>query len=486
MQATTTLHYSQLYTRQRLGAGSTEGDQGTARHTFQRDFDRIVFSSAFRRLQNKTQVFPLPKAGHFVHNRLTHSLEVASVGRSLGNLVGEHIAAGPHRLDAHASTFYQHELGAVIAAACLAHDIGNPPFGHSGESAISQYFITAAKQGLLDSVPVDHRFDFTNFEGNANGFRQLVAQFRGRRAGGLCLTFPTLAATLKYPCESHLGAQKGILSRKKYGFFASETSIATEVAQATHMQAHQLKSEQTTQTGLAWCRHPFVFLTEAADDICYRIIDLEDGHRLGIVAYDQVRDFIFALVQAIGGPGATAKMEQAIAHEASTDHNEIVAHLRAKAINSLVQGTLEAYCQHESAILAGTHERSLIDCLAPEALAAMAAIDSYSIQHLYNHSTVARVEVAGYKVLGGLLEEFIPSVLAPESDKYAQKVMQLVPLQFQPIGPPDSSMSTTNPANTTSTPATHYQKIQSIIDFISGMTDNFALDLYRRLKGMEV
>ena len=455
------MHYAHLFSPQRTGGGLSEGDQDTARHLYQRDFDRLIFSSAFRRMQNKTQVFPLPEAAVFVHNRLTHSLEVASVGRSLGNMVGNHVAKTAGLADDDAD-FYRHQLGAVISAACLAHDIGNPPFGHSGERAISGFF--EKNPGFLADISPSLRQDFTAFEGNANGFRILTFGFKGRQQGGLRLTQATLAATLKYPCASQaMLGKKGPLSRKKYGFFDSCRPAFAQVFEKTGMQYHP------GQTGEACLRHPFTFLTEAADDICYRIIDLEDGHRLGIVPFDQIEYMLRGLIEHMAEPGALSKMDANLTVlKEGGDNNEVVGYYRARVINALISATVEVYIKNEQAILSGSLESSLLDSIGGHGQKVLDDIDTYSVKNLYQHRSVVEIEIAGYKILGGLLEEFVPALLSAKPTDYERRVKALIPSQFLP--------------DEGSTP---YQQVQAAVDFVSGMTDNFALALYRKLMGID-
>src|SRR6476619_6877673 len=271
------MQFETLFTEKRVG--SDKITPGT-RSGFQRDFDRLVFSSAFRRLQNKTQVFPLPGTA-FVHNRLTHSLEVASVGRSLGKMIGERISMDFKNSNDDAYEFYRYELANVIAAACLAHDIGNPAFGHSGEKAISAYFIENAGEKIdgsdLRSFYNDQEWaDISDFEGNANAIRVLTHSFKGRFNGGFGLTYTTIASILKYPCES-IAVNKQFRHRKKYGFFQSEKDTMLDLFT-------EMKMPVESGYPLIAKRHPFVYLVEAADDICYNIIDMEDAQRLHILS----------------------------------------------------------------------------------------------------------------------------------------------------------------------------------------------------------
>ena len=256
------LDLNKLYSPKRTG--KTQLYEGGARTEYQRDFDRLIFSSAFRRLQNKTQVFPLP-GSTFVHNRLTHSLEVSSIGRSLGKIVGTALNdkyKGTKTLSEDSIEFYKYELHQVIAAACLAHDIGNPAFGHSGEKAISNFFISS---GIDKSLFTNEEWnDISNFEGNANSIRILAGQFNGRQPGGVKMTYTTLATILKYPCES-TGINKSFKHLKKYGFFQAEKGIFIEI-----MDGLNLNREHVSP--LCYSRYSFVYLLEAADYIAFNII----------------------------------------------------------------------------------------------------------------------------------------------------------------------------------------------------------------------
>ena len=288
------MNWASLYSSRRTGDGERKNNnQDVVRNSFQRDYDRIIFSSAFRRLQNKTQVFPLPGA-IFVHNRLTHSLEVASVGRSLGKAVGEMIAEQHAGEGEGFKEFYRHELASVIASACLAHDIGNPPFGHSGEDAIRSFFTSLDKDTrkiIEDALTENQVKDFELFEGNSNALRTLTHSFNEPEEGGYKLTYTTLAALVKYPCASVSGFDKksGLIATKKSGFFDSEAGIYQQIAETLGIPA----KEGMTQV---YARHPLVYLTEAADDICYRVIDLEDAHRLHIVITGEIPGNVFAVL----------------------------------------------------------------------------------------------------------------------------------------------------------------------------------------------
>ncbi|AKK75052.1 deoxyguanosinetriphosphate triphosphohydrolase [Chryseobacterium gallinarum] len=447
------MNLNQIFTNQRTG---NNPHTKASRTDFQRDFDRIIFSSAFRRLQNKTQVFPLP-GSVFVHNRLTHSLEVSSVGRSLGSIIGEFIAEDfKNELTEESRNFYLYNLGNVIAAACLCHDVGNPAFGHSGEDAIASYFERNEKD-LKAKFNEKEWADLVNFEGNANAIRVLAQQQQGKDAGGIQLTFSTLASIAKYPCEA-VAKKKGIIHRKKFGFFQNEKDIFLEIAQGTQLIAEN-------EEPYIFKRHPFVWLVEAADDICYNIIDMEDAHRLGIVSTSDCENLFFELVKSESNDIDRVKNKLA----SISNENEKISYLRAKAINALINKSLEIYKQNFETILQGNLDMALLDSYKSENRA-LQDIESFSIEKIYNHKAVVEIENAGYNVMYELLDHFIPSILKPEDERksYDKKALKLLPRQFVYEN------------------GTDYQKVLGIIDFVSGMTDNYATDLYRKIKGIDI
>lgn len=442
-----------LFTNQRTGQNAATS---ASRTDFQRDFDRIIFSAAFRRLQNKTQVFPLP-GSVFVHNRLTHSLEVSSVGRSLGSVIGEYIATKFAKdLDENAQNFYQHNLHNVIAAACLCHDVGNPAFGHSGEDAIASYF-EKNENDLRPKFAEKEWADLVNFEGNANAIRVLTHQQKGKDEGGTQLTYSTLASIAKYPCEA-IAKKKGIIHRKKFGFFQNEKETFLDIAKNVNMI-------QENEEPTIFKRHPFVWLVEAADDICYNIIDMEDAHRLGIVSTSDCENLFFDLIKSENGN--TKRVEDKLA--ILTNANERISYLRAKVINALINNSIELYQTNFSAILEGNLDRALLDIYKSENKS-LQEIESFSIEKIYGHKAVIEIENAGYNVMNELLNHFIPPILKQQSDRrsYDKMALKLLPSQFH------------------YEEGTEYQKILGVIDFVSGMTDNFATDLYRKIKGIDI
>lgn len=445
-----------IYTNQR----SNTNDTSDARSEYQRDYDRIIFSSAFRRLQNKTQVFPLP-GSVFVHNRLTHSLEVSSVGRSMGNLVGKFISEN-YKLTKESQEFYKYSIHDVISAACLCHDIGNPAFGHSGEDAIASYF-DRHEADLKQYFTEAEWADLINFEGNANAIRILTQQQNGKSEGGLRLTYSTLAAIAKYPCES-VAKDKSQLHRKKFGFFQAQKEAFRTIAEKTNMILEQ-------DSPIIYKRHPFVWLVEAADDICYSIIDVEDSQRLGIIDHDKCRKLFLNLVESLD-PSQIDKTKNTL--KLISDKNDRIAYLRAKSINLLTQKSVEVYQNNFDQIVKGEFKTALLDVIKNETeqvtKRVLDEIQRFSIENIYNHRSVLEIENAGYNVMSELLSQFIPPILKDEKERktFEKKALRLVPAQFL------------------YEKGTKYQKVMGILDYVSGMTDNYATELYRRIKGIEI
>lgn len=446
---------NRLYSDKRTGVtnSTTLSDPRTA---YQRDFDRIIFSSAFRRLQNKTQVFPLP-GSVFVHNRLTHSLEVASVGRSLGSLIGQFIAEEyKDSLTDESKYFYNHNLYNVIASACLCHDIGNPAFGHSGEDAIASYF-TKNESDLKSKFSDEEWSDLINFEGNANAIRVLTQQQNGKSEGGLKLTYSTLSSVAKYPCES-IGINKSFIYRKKFGFFQSEKNTFVDMAENTEM----IKDNSNP---LIYLRHPFVWLVEAADDICYNIIDFEDAHRLGIVEHSECIEYLKYLVTCLGCD--INKIDERL--KKMQDKNDKISYLRAKSIYALTMRAKEIYTKHIQSIFDGTFKQPIFETIKDEC-DALEKITTYSIEHIYNNRSVVEIENAGYNVMYELLSHFIPPILKQSSERTQsdKKAVTLLPSAFNYDG------------------KTVYERVLGVLDYVAGMTDNYATELYKRIKGIEI
>jgi dGTPase len=420
-----------------------------------RDIDRIVFSSAFRRLQDKTQVFPLPLSD-FVRTRLTHSIESSCVGRSLGAIVGDKVIK-KYELDAKCG-LTPIDFGVAVAAACLAHDIGNPPFGHSGEEAMRYWFLTSdLAKNLLEQMDERQGADFRKFEGNAQGFRILTRIQNSQREGGLQLTYSTLGTFTKYPRESDLPADDSFrgVSGKKHGFFQREAEYFQEVAESVGL----IRRDGSIRR---WARHPLAFLVEAADDICYHVIDFEDGYKLSHVSFDEITNRFSAIL----GSGEDLNEFDRIREE-----SEKVAFLRAKAINVLVRQVAAAFVEKEDDILAGNFDDPLLSII--EAKQTMEEIFKRSKESVYSASSVVDIEAAGFDVIGGLLETFASATTdcaarGRGGSSRSKKYLQLLPQKF--------SREEADP----------YKRLLRITDYISGMTDSFAVALYKKIKGISL
>jgi dGTPase len=437
---------------QLLGDARNESAVKSDRSIFERDYDRIVFSYPFRRLQDKTQVFPLPEQD-FVHTRLTHSLEVSSVGRSLGKKVGEEVLL--QSPDLMARGFSQFDFGAIVSAACLAHDLGNPPFGHTGEDAISDYFRSNPKGQFFKSLVTDHEWeDLVLFEGNAQGFRILT----DNKYQGLRLTKPTLAAFTKYPRQSLLDrVDKRRKSQKKFGYFQSEKENFMELTSALGLK--ELKYQQS------WCRHPLAFLVEAADDICYHLIDLEDGCRLGLISEEETTQ-MFADI--MGEKFMPSKLKQI------QGSNERIGLLRAVSIGILIDQCAEVFLANESQILQGEFDDSLIDLIPCKQT--LDQIIGVSIEKLYRSPIVLEIEAGGFEVLGGLLESFSMASYKYVFDRGSLSSKEHSAFRLLP----ESLRITISEQQST------YNLLRQIIDFVSGLTDRHAVGMFRKLKGISL
>lgn len=437
------MNWRQLISNKRFGLEEQHEQRKDNRSEFQRDYDRLIFSAPFRRLQNKTQVFPLP-GSIFVHNRLTHSLEVSCVGRSLGNNISSLLLKKhPELEDTHIS-----EIGAIVSAACLAHDLGNPPFGHSGERAISTYFSEGKGKELKKQLSSMEWDDIIHFEGNANAFRLLTHQFLGRRKGGFVMTYSTLASIVKYPYSSQLAKGK-----PKFGFFTSEAQDYQKIAE-------ELGIKRLSEDGepLKYARHPLVYLVEAADDICYQMMDIEDAHKLKLLTTKEVK----ALFYQFFDENREKRAEEV--YNIVTDTNEQIAYLRASVIGILIDECIRVFMENEEAILNGEFEGTLIKSIKPELREAYKHCSKVSLEKIYRSRDVLDIELAGFHVISTLLELMIDAVLSPEK-AYSQLLISRVSSQYDINSP------------------TLYGKIQAVLDYLSGMTDVFALDLYRKIKG---
>lgn len=453
-----------LFCEERTRASSS-GSSSFQRSPFQVDYDRILFSTPFRRLQDKTQVFPFPQRSG-IHNRLTHSLEVASIGRSLATTVALLCYQQYQKQLKEKEILLLWMLPEVISAAGLAHDIGNPAFGHAGEDAIRSFFTS-----FIDAFPLPlsdgEKTDLLYYEGNANAIRLLTRHFHGKAPGGFGLTLTTLASLIKYPWESVALSHHSNLP-KKFGFFQSEKNLVNRI-----FKAHSI-DPIPEHPYLHYPRHPFVYLVEAADDICYLLIDLEDAFKLGIIAFTEVKELLTELSESLSMDKKRNKPEQMYKHV--TDQNEQLAILRSQCIGELVTHIAHTFF-HRFVINSDSYKeqpKSLIDAFQEEHSPfkqTWEAIKRFSHERIYSHEVVVKLQLAGYEVLQGLLARFLPAMLKEPKDRSLREkqLCSLIPVQFQ-------GMALASP----------YEKIMAFLDFLSGMTDNYALRLYRNLTGMEL
>ena len=444
---TPTMNWLKLINDTRFGLEDYHAPESHGiRSDFQRDYDRMVFSSPFRRLQNKTQVFPLP-GSIFVHNRLTHSLEVSCCGRSIANEVAGALSARYDDPEIKAKLGY---LGEIVAAGCLAHDLGNPPFGHSGEKSISTFFSEGPGRELQSKFTEEQWNDLVHFEGNANAFRILTHQFNGRRRGGFAMTYSTLASIVKYPFESSLA------HKNKFGFFTTEKDDFIKIADTLGMIRYDEPDGK-----VHYARHPAVYIVEAADDICYEVMDIEDAHKLKILPTDQVINLLLSYFTE----DRQVRMKQVM--ESVKDPNEKIAYLRSSVIGTLVEAAAKVFVDNEKEILSGTFKGSLLDHIPSPARDGYEASVKVSWDKIYCASDVVDIELAGNRIISFLMEKLVSAVVNPDLN-YSRLLLSRVPEQYDV-----HSQSLFN-------------KIQAVIDHVSGMTDVYALDLYRKLNGMSL
>ncbi len=442
------MEWKQLISNKRFGQEHKHAERHDDRSEFKRDYDRLIFSSAFRRLQNKTQVFPLP-GSIFVHNRLTHSLEVASVGISIGNDISRRVIKKQPDLK---DTLVE-EIGTIVSAACLAHDLGNPPFGHSGEKAIQTFFSEGPGQKIKSMVSSEFWDDITHFEGNANAFRILTHRFKGRRQGGFVMTYSMLASIVKYPFASSLAGKHG-----KFGFFASEAESYRKIADELGIFCKSAPGEP-----LKYARHPLVYMVEAADDICYEIMDIEDSHKLKILSYAETEHLLLSFFDE----DIQQKIRQRIIDEELTDENEKVVYMRASVIGKLENECVAAFLAHEEEILAGTFEGSLIDHISERQKKAYQECEKISYSKIYQSKPVLDIELSGYQIMATLMEVFVEAAVNP-SRFYSKQLLRRVSSQYD--------IENENLE----------ERIMAVLDYISGMTDIYALDIYQKINGISL
>ena len=420
--------------------------QDETRLGFDVDFDRIIFSSAFRSLQDKTQVIPLSETD-FVHTRLTHSLEVSVVGRTLGRRVGKVLLERHKNLVELGYTF--NDFGAITAAASVMHDIGNPPFGHSGEKAIGEYFKTGNGSKYKTALTDKEYQDLIDFEGNANGFKILTESRKGI-SGGLRLSYATLGAFLKYPKESLPKKPTNHIVDKKYGFFQSEKEEFLDVVQDLGML-------QKSTEAISYFRHPLTYLVEAADDICYTIIDFEDGINLGLIDEEFALEYMIKLVKDT----IDIKKYHSLQHK--TDR---ISYLRALAIGVLINEAVDIFLANEKAILNGTFDKSLLDKCKYEAQ--INDIIKISVDKIYKSTEVVEKEVAGYRIIADLLDVFVTALnnkFDGNASNFDNLVLNLLPEEYK-------------------TEATNlYDRIMQVCSYVSRISDGYAIRMHKKLTG---
>ena len=442
------MNWEQLLSLKRFGDTQKRPriEQDETRLGFEVDFDRIIFSSAFRSLQDKTQVIPLSETD-FVHTRLTHSLEVSVVGRTLGRRVGKILLERHPNLKELGYTF--NDFGAIVAAASVTHDIGNPPFGHSGEKAIGEYFKTGKGAQYKEELTAKEYQDVIDFEGNANGFK-ILTESREGISGGLRLSYATLGAFMKYPKESLPKKPTHHIVDKKYGFFQSEKIEFLDVVQELGL----LKKSKTDD--ISFHRHPLAYLVEAADDICYTIIDFEDGINLGLIDESYTLEYMSKLIRNVN-------KEKYYALEHKKDRT---AYLRALAIGSLIDEAVAIFLENEEAFLKGTFDRGLLDRCQYEAQ--INDIIKISIEKIYKSKEVVEKEVAGYRIIADLLDVFVTALnnkFEGNQSNYDELVLNLLPEEYQ---------TETNKL---------YNRIMLICSYVSSMSDSYAIRMHKKITG---
>ena len=443
------MNWEQLLSLKRFGdiQKRPRAKQDETRLGFEVDFDRIIFSEAFRSLQDKTQVIPLSETD-FVHTRLTHSLEVSVVGRTLGRRVGKVLLERHPNLKKLGYSF--NDFGAIVAAASVMHDIGNPPFGHSGEKAIGEYFKTGKGLHYKTALSAEEYQDLIDFEGNANGLKILTENREGVY-GGLRLSYATLGAFIKYPKASLPKKPTPHIADKKYGCFQSEKEAFLDIVEDLGL----LNRSKTA--AISYHRHPLTFLVEAADDICYTIIDFEDGINLGLIEEEFALEYLIKLVKN------TIDTKKYHSLQFKKDR---VSYLRALAINTLINEAVAIFLANETAILKGTFSTSLLDKCAYEAQ--INDILKISISKIYKSQEVVEKEVAGYKIIADLLDIFVTALnnhhLGTPSN-YDSLLLNLLPKEFR------------------ITSASTYERIMAICTYVSRMSDSYAIRIHKKIQG---
>lgn len=448
-------NWTKLLSDHRLGR-KTKDLVTPGRSAFQQDFDRVVFSSAFRRLQDKAQVFPLAD-NDYLRTRLTHSMECASIGRSLGGIAGTFICRNfaPEGI-------LPNDIGAIVAAAALAHDIGNPPLGHSGEEAIRHWFRhSPVATRIAERLTEEEQADFIWYEGNAQGFRVLSRLESPFNYGGMQLTCATLAALCKYPCSAAKRGNLPGIEGKKYNFFRQDMALFEEVAESTGM----LPAGEEM-----WHRHPLAYLVEAADDITYLIIDFEDAHKLKIISYQEFESLILPMIS----DGYVERFVRGI-----KDNDQKVEFLRAKVLGVLVRQCSRAFADYHDEIVSGELQKPLAELI--EAAPLLNQIKLRSMDRVYTYPRAVEIQAGGFELTNGLLDTFVNAVAEATADArgeapasyQSRKLLQLLPKRYCDLSDPQFCADT-------------YSQLLSVLDYVTGMTDSHAVSLFKKIKGISL
>jgi dGTPase len=447
------MNWEQLLSLKRFGDTHKRirKEQDETRLGFEVDYDRVIFSAAFRSLQDKTQVIPLSKTD-FVHTRLTHSLEVSVVGRSLGRIAGKKILERhPYLSEVHGYKF--NDFGAIVAAAALAHDIGNPPFGHSGEKAIGEYFKTGSGRQFEAVLTQKEYQDIIDFEGNANGYRLLTETHKGVE-GGLRLSYATLGAFMKYPKESLPKRPTKHIADKKFGFFQQDVASFSEVASELGLEARGDGKD------IGFCRHPLTFLVEAADDICYTIIDFEDGINLGLVSEDFALEYLIKLVK----DSINIKKYNNLIYK-----EDRLSYLRALAINTLISDAITIFIANEAAILNGEFSVSLLE--KSKFKAQIEDIITLSVQKIYRSQEVLEKEIAGYRIISDILDVYNTALIRQKEGNGSNY---------------DRLMISTLPEPYRETTGSTYSILLNTCCYVASLSDSAAVHIHNKIMGKQL
>ncbi len=446
------MNWEQLLSLKRYGDKQQRlrAQQDESRLGFEVDYDRVIFSAAFRSLQDKTQVIPLSKTD-FVHTRLTHSLEVSVVARSLGRIVGKDIMLKHPSLSE--LGYRPNDLGAIISAAALAHDIGNPPFGHSGEKAIGDFFSHGGGARYAGQLSAKEYQDLLSFEGNANGF-SLLTESRQGVAGGLRLSYATLGAFMKYPKESLPVKPSSHIADKKYGFFQQDKAFFEELASELGL------AKRPDSGDLAYSRHPLTYLVEAADDICYTIIDFEDGINLGLIPEDYALEYLIKLVKDRIDTGK---------YRSLAVMRDRLSYLRALAINTLIEDAARIFIEREDDILAGKMETALLD--ESKYKAQIEDIIQLSVERIYRSQEVLEKEIAGYRILSDILEVSTGALMRNRegsASNYDKLMINSLPEMYR------------------KTEGTPYELLLRASSYVASLSDGLAVHIHNKITGKQL